>query len=181
MATIRGMMAVTLDGFVADEAGGVGFLDRFQHADWGWSEFFAQIGTVVMGRKTYEQIWTLAPDWPYADRPGIVLGRPAAPLRGPVTLCPDLETLIARSRAAEGGDVWVVGGPALQAAFIDRGALERLQLCVLPHLLGRGVRLFPDGIAPPGQPVLSGVTALPQGMVMLDYRFGASGLGGRER
>lgn len=181
MATLRGMMATTLDGYAADMAGGVGFLDPFHDVDWGWPAFIAEIGTVVMGRKTYDQIWTLAPDWPYGDIPGIVLGRPAAPLRGPVTATADLDGLLARLGAAPGKDVWLVGGPALQARLIERGALDRLQLCVVPHLLGRGLRVFPDAAPPARQPLLASATPLDRGMILLDYRFGAPGLGGRDR
>lgn len=181
MAQIRGMMASTLDGYAADASGGVGFLGPFEDVDWGWTSFIAEIGTVVMGRKTYDHIWHLAPDWPYAGIPGIVLGHPAPPLRGPVTPCHDLDALIPQLRAQPGKDVWVVGGPALQAQFIARGALDRLQLCILPHLIGSGIRTFPDSPAPPRQPVLHSVAHLPKGMLMADYRFGLSGLGGRDR
>lgn len=180
MAEIRGMMASTLDGYAADTAGGVGFLDPFHDVDWGWASFIAEIGTVVMGRKTYDHIWQLSPDWPYLGVSGIVLGHPAPPLRGPVTTCTDLAALIPQLRAAE-RDVWVVGGPALQQDFIAMGALDRLQLCILPVLLGSGNRTFPESPAPLRQPVLHGVTQLPKGMLLADYRFGDSGLGGRDR
>ncbi|MEY4695970.1 MAG: hypothetical protein RIT14_398 [Pseudomonadota bacterium] len=182
MACIRGMMACTLDGYVADSEGGVGFLAPFETVDWGWQAFFAQIGTVVMGRKTYQHLLTLTHDWPYAGAEAIVLGRIDPPLRGGAQVWrDDLAALIAHLRARPGGDAWVVGGPALQSAFLAQGALDRLELCVLPHLLGAGLRVFPDGPPPPRQPRLAGQRALPMGMVMLDYRFGAEDLGGRDR
>lgn len=180
MAQIRGMMASTLDGYAADSVGGVGFLDPFHDVDWGWNGFIAEIGTVVMGRKTYDHIWHLAPEWPYPGIAGIVLGHPAPPLRGPVTPCTDLAGLIPQLQAAE-RDVWVVGGPALQQEFITLGALDRLQLCILPVLLGNGIRTFPESPEPLRQPVLHGVTQLPKGMLLADYRFGDAGLGGRDR
>ncbi len=181
MAQIRGMMAATLDGYAADEQGGVGFLDAFHDVDWGWDQFIGEIGTVIMGRKTYDQIWHLAPDWPYGDIPGIILGHPEPPLRGPVTPCTDLDALVPHLQSLTGKDVWVIGGPALQSEFLTRGALDRLQLCILPHLLGRGLRVFPETIPPARQPWLHSVTHLPKGMILTDYRFGESGLGGRER
>lgn len=180
MAQIRGMMASTLDGYAADSDGGVGFLDPFHDVDWGWSSFIAEIGTVVMGRKTYDHIWHLTPDWPYPGISGIVLGHPAPPLRGPVTTTTDLAALIPRLQSLD-RDVWVVGGPALQSDFIARGALDRLQLCILPVLLGHGIRTFPASPTPPRQPRLHGITQLPKGMLLADYRFGDPGLGGRDR
>jgi dihydrofolate reductase len=182
MATIRGMMACTLDGFAADDQGGTGFLTPFEAVDWGWQDFFAQIGTVVMGRKTYNHILTLTADWPYAGADAIVLGQIDAPLRGPVQVWREgLPALIAHLRAIPGRDAWVVGGPMLQSAFIAEGALDRLELCVVPHLLGQGLRVFPDGPAPARQPRLHGQRSLPLGLMMLDYRFGDEGLGGRDR
>lgn len=180
MAQIRGMMASTLDGYAADSTGGVGFLDAFQDVDWGWSGFIAEIGTVVMGRKTYDHIWHLSPDWPYPGIPGIILGHPAQPLRGPVTPATDLAALIPHLQSLD-RDVWVVGGPALQADVIALGALDRLQLCILPVFLGQGIPTFPTGAPPKRQPQLHGITQLPKGMLLADYRFGDSGLGGRDR
>lgn len=179
MAQLRGMMATTLDGYAATSDGGVHFLDPFHDVDWGWQGFIAEIGTVVMGRKTYDHIWQLAPDWPYPGINGIILGHPAAPLRGPVTACTDLDALIPQLQSRE-KDVWIVGGPGLQAQFIARGALDRLQLCILPVLLGDGLRTFPASPAPPRQPRLQAITPLPKGMLLADYRFGDSGLGGRD-
>ena len=172
MAVIRGMMACSLDGFAADAVGGVDWLAPFEGADWGYEAFIAQIGTVVMGRRTYQHMLDLAPDWPYPGKRGIVLGRGlAGPLRGGAEIWgTGLPALIAHLRG-QAQDVWVVGGPMLQAAFLQAGALDRLELCVVPHLLGRGVRVFPDGPAPARQPRLEGARVLPLGMVMLDYRF----------
>ena len=71
MARLRGMMASSLDGFAADAGGGVGFLDDFDGVDWGYDAFIAGIGTVVMGRRTYEHMLELAPDWPYPGKRGM--------------------------------------------------------------------------------------------------------------
>lgn len=49
-------VAATLDGFIARRDGSVDFLEAFEDpaCDYGYAEFIASIGTVVMGRKTYE-------------------------------------------------------------------------------------------------------------------------------
>ncbi|MBD3763388.1 MAG: dihydrofolate reductase family protein [Rhodobacterales bacterium] len=179
---IRGMMACTLDGFVADTGGGVGFLDDFGTADWGFAEFLDQIGTAVMGRRTYDHLCALAPVWPYPGVAGLVLGRGLVPpMRGGAQVwAGDLAGLVAHLRS-QPRDAWVVGGPSLQGALLALGALDRLELWVVPRMIGAGLRLFPDGLVPPGQPDLAGVRQGPMGMVCLDYRFGASGLGGRAR
>ena len=172
MGAIRGMMAASLDGYAADAGGGVGWLADFEGVDWGYEDFIATIGTVVMGRLTFTQIWTLTPDWPYPGKRGIVVGRGMqSPLHGGAEVWQgDLPALAAHLRAGP-QDAWIVGGPMLQGAFLALGALDRLQLCVVPRLLGSGLPVFPPGPVPPRQPRLQSARALPLGMVMLDYRF----------
>lgn len=172
---IRGMMAATLDGFVAEADGGVQFLDDFADVDWGFEAFLARIGTVVMGRRTYEQILDLAPEWPYAGKRAYVLGRGlATPLAGGAEVWEaGLPALITHLQTFTEGDAWIVGGPALLADVIRAGALDQLELCLVPRLAGSGLRLFPDGPPPPRQPRLAGSRALPMGLVLLDYRFDA--------
>ena len=55
----------------------------------------------------------------------------------------DVEALIAELRALDDGDVWMLGGGKLQMAFIERGALDELEVYVISQLLGGGYPLFP--------------------------------------
>ena len=50
-------LAISLDGFIADERGGVDWLNDFMRPgeDYGMKNFFAQCGTAIMGATTYEQ------------------------------------------------------------------------------------------------------------------------------
>lgn len=50
MAKIRLFIASTIDGYIARASGEVDWL--FTDADYGYTEFFDQIDTVIMGRKT---------------------------------------------------------------------------------------------------------------------------------
>ncbi len=174
MARLRGMMASSLDGFAAEADGGVGFLNDFDGVDWGYEAFIAGIGTVVMGRRTYEHMLNLTPDWPYPGKRGIVVSQSLkGPLRGDCAIWPgELAPLVERLRGLADGDVWIVGGPMLQSALIAMGALDRLELCVVPRILGTGIRTFPPSAAGPRVPELIEVKQYRMGLVMLDYRFG---------
>ena len=62
-------IAMSLDGYLADSAGGVDWLtgqDPAWDGDGGYSDFIRTVDTVIMGRRTYDQITTqLSPgSWP---------------------------------------------------------------------------------------------------------------------
>ena len=63
----------------------------------------------------------------------------------------DPARLLERLRAAnEGGDVHLIGGPRTIETFRTLGALDKLELVVLPLLLGGGMRLTPSLSPMPG-------------------------------
>lgn len=171
MALIRGYVAASLDGFVADAAGDVDWLAPYAAADGGHRDFLGQVGTVVMGRRTHDQLSSLGVGWPYPDKHGLVVtsGRGASVHHGVRFWTAGLPALIAYLRALDDGDAWVVGGATLLAAMIEARALDRLELLVAPLLLGEGLRLFPAKAPGLENMTLNRVEALGRGMVRLDY------------
>lgn len=140
---IRLYIAASVDGFIATPDGGVGWLDPFQSDDLGYGQFLAEIGTVVMGRKTYDQLLGFGGGWPYQGKRTVVLTtRPLEPV------APDIEAwsgaidgLVAGLGQGE-GDVWLVGGAKAARPFFDGGFVDRIELSVIPVLLGEGIPLF---------------------------------------
>lgn len=65
MRTLSYYLATSLDGFLARPDGGIDWL--FSDQDYGFTEFFAGIDTVVMGRKTCELSLTFG-EYPYPGR-----------------------------------------------------------------------------------------------------------------
>ena len=81
-----------------------------------------------------------------------------------------------RSRGSD-ADVHLVGGPRTIRAFTELGELDRLELVVLPILLGSGVPLSPG----PGQGsvplrLLRSDRTFPDGSVELVYEPGPAAL-----
>ncbi|MFD2881793.1 dihydrofolate reductase family protein [Paenibacillus rhizoplanae] len=75
---------MSLDGYIARPDGSVDWLYEIEGngGDNGYSEFYGTVGSVVMGRNTYEEVLKLADEFPYADKPAFVLtrsGQPPAP------------------------------------------------------------------------------------------------------
>jgi dihydrofolate reductase len=56
------------------------------------------------------------------------------------------EALEAASEAAGGNDVRIGGGPTVIREFLAAGLIDHLHVVVVPILLGRGVRLWDDGL-----------------------------------
>lgn len=140
---IRGYIASTLDGYIAAPDHSFTFLDPYSATETDYAAFYAGIGTLVMGRSTYD-VCRAFEDWPYAGKRAIIV------TSRPVDNLPELaevwtgsiDALIAELRQAA-QDVWVVGGGRLQQAFLDRDALDRLDHFIVPVLLGGGIPLYP--------------------------------------
>ena len=140
-------IAVSLDGFIADTAGGVEWLHPYESQDVGFTAFLAEVGTIVTGRRTYDQARGF-PNWPYQGKRVIVLThRPldSAPPSGVEAYLGEIETLAAQLKRESEGDVWLLGGAVVAREFLDRGLVDRIELYVIPVLLGDGVRLFTPG------------------------------------
>lgn len=176
---IRGYIAQSADGYVADRDGGVGFLDPFQSDEVGadYSAFMETIETVVMGRTTYDQVVGFGVGWPYEGKRAIVvtsrelLGGGDDPIGAPEVWSDGVASLAEHLNDSSQGDAWIVGGPRLQTAFLLGGHLDRLDLFLMPVLLGGGVRLFEaDAAGPPL--ALRKATTMPKGVVKLVYGVG---------
>ncbi|MGO4518374.1 dihydrofolate reductase family protein [Terriglobus sp. 2YAB30_2] len=174
MARIRGYIATSLDGYIADRNGGLDWLFKYDDMDLGEHDyrlFATSIRTVIMGRDTYDFIAAQPTPWAYeGKRVLVVTSRPISSPPGELETRHDVEALIAELRALDDGDVWMLGGGRLQAAFLERGALDDIEIYVMPEIIGGGVPLFPaTGLRL--SPKLIETKALDKGCVYLRYNF----------
>jgi dihydrofolate reductase len=165
-------IATSLDGFIATTDGSVAWLEAFQATDYGYAEFASGIGTLVMGRATYDQVLAFGA-WPYAGKTCLVLSRRgiANPPAGVEAWKGDAASLAAHLATLE-ERVWVVGGGKLIAGLLAEGAITELDLFVMPVLLGRGIPLFAGGHPPALKLGLMETRAWPNGVVRLRYQLG---------
>ncbi len=174
MARIVGYIAASLDGFIAAEDGNLDWLFKYDGGDMGehdYRTFIKAIRTVVMGRGTYDFIAESDTPWAYGDQRTIVVtSRPIENPKGPLEIRHDIDALIAELRALDDGDVWMLGGGQLQMAFLERGALDEIEIYLMPEVIGGGVPLFPaTGFNV--SPVLLSAKTLDRGCVRLHYAF----------
>lgn len=167
-ACFRLYMALSLDGMIADADGGVDWLNRWDDVDYGTAGFMEEVDALIMGRTTYDQVTGFGGSWPYAGKRATVLtSRPLNDAPDGVEGTSDLAGLIADLRE-EGAQVWIVGGAATAAACIAMGAIDTVELFVMPVLLGEGVPLF-VGDGPELPLALRESKAWPNGVMGLAY------------
>jgi dihydrofolate reductase len=167
-AEVIAYVAVSLDGYLAADEGAVDFLERFGTSEYGFHKFFDSIDAVVMGSATYEQI--LGFGWPYGNTPGLVLTtRELRAPEGPEISYSDEPTGIAIRRYADLYDdrVWVVGGGKVITEGLLQGAIDVLEMYVMPVVLGSGVPLFSSPYD--GRLDLANTEAFSNGVVKLVY------------
>ena len=142
MAKIVLYLAASLDGFIADEHGGVDWLTPFQSGDLGFEAFLGRVGTVVMGRRTFDQARAFEL-WPYGGKRIIVLtSRPLGSLPDGGEVVRGEAGAIAAQLRENASDAWIVGGAKTMGAFLAADAIDRVVLHVAPLILGSGLRMF---------------------------------------
>lgn len=149
--------ATTLDGFLADEHHSLDWLlsqDVDQEGAGGYEPFIAGVGSIVMGASTYEwvrhHLEQTGEPWSYAQ-PCVVLTHrdlPRVPGADLTFTAADTPEEVRRLHAtlveaAEGRDVWVVGGGGVAAALAAEGLLDDLVVAIAPVTLGAGMPLLP--------------------------------------
>jgi dihydrofolate reductase len=139
----RAFVAVSLDGYLADADGSIAWLAPFMSLDYGFDAFYANIGTMVMGRATYDHLHQMG-HWPQREmRTIVVTSRTMDTAPDSVeTWAGDVSGLVEDLRRTAPADVWVAGGAKAIRAFMDLGAIRHLDLLVMPVLLGQGRPLF---------------------------------------
>lgn len=173
MARIVGYIATSLDGFIATEDHSLDWLYQNGPADLGdhdYNLFIKGIRTVVMGRATYDWIANSPHPWGYGEQRVIVVtSRPIENPVAPLETRSNIDELVAELRALDDGDVWMLGGGKLQMAFMERGALDEIEIYVIPAIIGGGFPLFPPtGLK--ATPKLVSVKQI-EGTARLHYRF----------
>lgn len=163
-------VATSADGYIARPDGGVEWLDRpMPKGSYGMAAFFKSVDTVLMGRETYEVSRRLGQEGHAGKKTYVFTSR------RPRTRAPNVEFVrgpvgefAQRLRAERGKDIWLMGGAALAASFLDAGELDELFVHVVPVLIGEGIPL----VSPRRRATelsLTSTHAYPDGVVRLHY------------
>ena len=139
-------IATSVDGYIADEDGGVDWLDEFQSEEGEetgeFTEFLENVDCLVMGATTYEQVLGFG-EWPYGEKPTYVFAhRELSPATTSVEFVDNDVASLSNELKEQYEHIWLVGGADLAQSFLREREIDDLQLFFIPTLLGEGIRLF---------------------------------------
>lgn len=161
---VRVYIACSFDGYIAgpdddiswlyEAAGDAGTAAPSDPMAVTFEGFMAEVGAMLMGRRTHDVVAGLGEEWPYGDTPVLVATHralePTVPTVQAVT--GDIGELIAQAKAvaavrardqSTGPDVYLDGGNLIQQALNAR-LVDELIITFVPVILGGGIKLF-DG------------------------------------
>jgi dihydrofolate reductase len=153
---------VSVDGVFEDPGGS----EDFEHGGWTFEydrgddgnqfklDELMEADVQLLGRKTYEGFAAAWPsrEGPFAEKlnsdPKYVV---STTLEDPewqntTVISGDIAGEISKLKDETGGDILVAGSGTLVRTLLEAGLVDELRLMVFPTILGRGKRLFPDGI-----------------------------------
>jgi dihydrofolate reductase len=148
MTKIRLYIATSLDGYIARLDGSIDWLTELpvpEGVDYGYPAFIETIDTVVLGRKTYEDVLGFDVDWPYSDYNCVVITKrqnyEASTPR--TTVINDISTqTVEQIKALGTKDVWVTGGGEIISEFLNLDEIDSMVVTIVPVILGSGRPLF---------------------------------------
>ena len=145
---LRYSVASSLDGFIAGPNGEFDWIPMDPEIDFG--ALFARFDTLVMGRLTYDVMQAYeggVTEQGVYGKQTIVFSRTLQPADHPHVriTTEDPAAVVAQLKTEPGKDIWLFGGGNLFRQLLDAGAVDSVEIAVLPVLLGSGIPLIPAG------------------------------------
>jgi len=169
MRPVRYNVAASLDGFIADADGGFDWIPQDSAVD--FAAIFARVDTVLLGRRSYEvvrrmggvpwkpgtRVYVFSRTLKQADHPDVTV------------VAHDAASVADGLRQEEGdGEIWLYGGGELFGSLLGAGQVDRVEVTVVPMLLGTGVPLVAPGASMTALRLID-TRRYPSGMVTLSY------------
>lgn len=168
MASIRYVVAASLDGYIAGPNGESDWI--FMDPEIDFAALTQQFGTALMGRKSYQTMRDLGQD----ELPGIETIVFSTTLE-PGDVHPNVRVVngfvdetAAALKATADKDIWLFGGGEIFRTLAQYKLVDTVEVAIMPVLLGGGIPLFP----PPASQIklhLKSHKVYRSGIVSLEY------------
>jgi dihydrofolate reductase len=137
---VRYQVAASLDGYIAGPQGEYDWI--VMDPDIDFAALAAQFDTYLMGRNTYEMmrrdghtvdgaVYVFSRTLRQRDHPGVTI------------VASEPEGTVLELKTRPGKDIWLWGGGRLFHSLLELGLVNRVEIAVVPALLGAGIPLLP--------------------------------------
>jgi dihydrofolate reductase len=146
MRLVRYSCAMSLDGFIAGPQGEYDWIVLDPEMD--FAAMMAEFDTFLIGRKTFEAMVSARQDKPPGGIRYVVFSRTLKPSDYPqVGVETDAERVVRELRAQPDTqsrkDIYLFGGGELFRSLLHAGLVDRVEVGLIPVLLGGGIPLLP--------------------------------------
>lgn len=160
-------VAASLDGFIAGPNGEYDWIVQDPTID--FAEIFSAFDTIVMGRHSYELMQRAGHSPREFGMKVLVASTTLAPAEHPdvQVVTSGLAETVTGLKQKSGKEIWLFGGGILFRSLLDAGLVDRVDVSVIPVLLGGGIPLVPPG--PRYTLLFKDSRTFPSGIVSLTY------------
>ncbi len=159
MRTVIYAINTSLDGFIEDQAGSIGWSEPSEELHRYFNDLELEIDVHLYGRRMYE---TMVVYWPTADAnpaapdyeveyarrwqqaANVVFSRTLEQVREQDRLVRDNVAEEIRRLKAQPGKAMIVGGPSLAASLMQLDLIDEVRQIIHPVILGGGKPMFPS-------------------------------------
>ena len=136
-------VAMSLDGYIAGPSGEFDWI--VMDPDMDFSAHAARLDTYLVGRKSFEAMQRMGGGAAQSGTREIVFSRTLDAADHPkVALETDAVRVVEELRKQPGRDIWLFGGGELFRSLLDAGLVDRVEVGIIPVLLGGGLPLLPS-------------------------------------
>lgn len=141
-------IAMSLDGYIADENNSVDFLhgeDPKLDNLTSYDNFIKTVDTVIIGYKTYSKIANeLSINmWPYENLKSYVITHKKLTSDHNIEFVDSkVCRLIQKLRKQDGKDIFICGGSDIINQLLVEKMIDKFVISVIPTIIGRGLKLF---------------------------------------
>jgi len=144
-------IAMSADGFIAGENNNIDFLNPYQieGEDYGYNEFINSVGSIIVGRKTYENV--IGMGFPYHPDKTVYVATKSSRQSETENLIyyyGSFKPLITKLKSSQHKNIYCDGGAELAKSLIAEDLIDEIIVSIIPVKLETGTLLFENGRVP---------------------------------